>query len=653
MTLLAKQDVTYLQESGAIQQFDTTTQISESALQSDFQDLQAADTGPMGIALNQVDMPSPGQTAGEHLGIHTNYQIKFLLSQDARAFDMMMANADAAGSIPWHLRDGESAANPSDAEYFTIENQPQAYLWKPTRSDNAGVADPDMNQETPWSPDASHQPSFHYVPYLLTGDQFYLDELTAQTTYDLGYFYSDQRSGTDGLFTSSSEVRQYAWMMRTLSDAAYVTPDDHSLKAYFEQKLENNIASTVDLYPKMTDEYGQLSGFWKSGREEDSNLYQSEFVMQTLNYISNRGFAEELNPVMTAMVNPYAGRFISEDLGYDPFFGVNRVDVMDMKDEITLEPLTTFEASFLQQFGADAYGTRTELIDQGAGGYVMVSKGGLASLITQTQSVDAIEAYGFVVAYTREDDVDALSSKPKWDTAPKLSDGSFLYRDGHLIGGDNSDSLTGNAAPNLIHGKGSSDTINGQDGIDFLYGGEGDDVVFGGNQDDFLFGNNGNDTLHGGAGNDTLRGNVGNDVLNGDAGDDIIYFDSGDTVDGGVGDDTLALQVWREQDIDLRSGKITGIEKISTENQLNTTVSIIDEVFLNVSDIATVSDTGDLFISGDRGDMLHVFGDMTRLSDVLVDEIVYAHYSSGTSNLYVEHDFTVDYNGSVSDLWGT
>lgn len=651
-TLLTKHDVTYLQASGAVQQVDTTTQISDSALASDYQDLQAADTGPMGTALNQLDMPSPGQTAGEHIGIHTNYQLKYLMSQDARAFEVMMANADGASSIPWHYRDGTVVADFDDAEYLTLENQPQAYLWKPTRDDNAGIADLDLNQETPWKPDTAHQPSFHYVPYILTGSQFYLDELLAQTTYDLAYLSDDRRSGTEGLFTNSNEVRQYAWMMRTLSDATFITPDDHPLKAYFEEKLENNIASTIDLYPKVGEEYGQLAGFWKVfGNKENGKIYQADFVVQVLDYVANRGYAEALSPVLESLVNPLAGRFISGDLGYDPFFGVHNVNEIALQTGDTYDPLTTYEASFLQYFGVDAYGTRTELIGQGAGGYVMLSKGALASLISQTQSVDAVEAYGFVVAHMRDGAVDALSEKPKWDGAPRLSDGSFLYRDGHLIGSDSNETLTGNANPNLIHGKGGADTISGGGGVDFLYGGTGDDTLYGGDGDDFIFGNAGNDTLNGGAGNDTLRGNLGNDIMNGNAGDDVIYFDNGDTVDGGTGTDTLALQVWREQDIDLRNGKISGIERISTENQPNTTVSVSDDIFLNVSDIASVSDTGDLFLTGDRGDILHVSGAMTRLSDVTVDEVAYAHYSSGASNLYVELDFTLDNNGVVSDLW--
>ena len=38
---------------------------------------------------------------------------------------------------------------------------------------------------TGWKPNDSHQPSLNYLPYLLTGDQYRLDEIHAQLSWNI------------------------------------------------------------------------------------------------------------------------------------------------------------------------------------------------------------------------------------------------------------------------------------------------------------------------------------------------------------------------------------------------------------------------------------------------------------------------------------
>ena len=39
---------------------------------------------------------------------------------------------------------------------------------------------------TPWTLDRAHQPSLAYIPYLMTGDLYYLEEMHFWASYDLG-----------------------------------------------------------------------------------------------------------------------------------------------------------------------------------------------------------------------------------------------------------------------------------------------------------------------------------------------------------------------------------------------------------------------------------------------------------------------------------
>ena len=95
-----------------------------------------------------------------------------------------------------------------------------------------------------WSIDMAHQPSMVYVPYLITGDWYFLDELYMWAAFNLGNtpasFCSSCRGNEFGYI--SEQVRGEAWGLRALAHAAYFAPDGTAEKTYFSQKLNNNIA---------------------------------------------------------------------------------------------------------------------------------------------------------------------------------------------------------------------------------------------------------------------------------------------------------------------------------------------------------------------------------------------------------------------------
>ncbi len=125
-----------------------------------------------------------------------------------------------------------------------------------------------------------------------------------------------------------------------------------------------------------------------------------------------------------------------------------------------------------------------------------------------------------------------------------------IYGFEHVLGSPGNDTMSGNAAANILLGSGGDDVLNGRGGNDTLEGGLGADTLNGGDGNDTLKGEDGNDTLNGdagsdslsgGAGNDTLNGGLGNDTLDGGAGaDSLVGGDGADSLIGGDGNDTLA-----------------------------------------------------------------------------------------------------------------
>lgn len=109
--------------------------------------------------------------------------------------------------------------------------------------------------------------------------------------------------------------------------------------------------------------------------------------------------------------------------------------------------------------------------------------------------------------------------------------------DDEIDGGDDDDRLFGQANNDVIYGQLGVDILDGGDNDDNLFGGEGNDVLRGGPDNDFIIGG---DDLNAGIGNDSCVGGVGEDTLTGGDGDDeLLGEDDNDTIYGNAGDDVL------------------------------------------------------------------------------------------------------------------
>ena len=113
----------------------------------------------------------------------------------------------------------------------------------------------------------------------------------------------------------------------------------------------------------------------------------------------------------------------------------------------------------------------------------------------------------------------------------------------NVVTGAGNDTITGDAAANVLDGGVGQDLIYGGDGADTLIGGLDNDQLFGGAGSDRLDAGSGSDTLSGGAGNDFLSGGVGSDTADYSASGAGVNVNLSDTLAESGGDaagDTLA-----------------------------------------------------------------------------------------------------------------
>ena len=236
-----KHNTAYLIASRALPNYDQSVVVAESALAGYQKSWTGTAIEPMGVGMALPYMPATG--GRNDLGILPGWAASYLLSMDARAKQVTLGTADLAGSWSMHYRDKNTDRPVSliDYPYMTIlgtagdTKNPATKLQEVFPKCAVGGS-----CKSPYSHDTSHQPGFAYLPYLVTGDYYYLEELQFWAMYNVFQSNPGYRKNINGLL-SSGQVRGQAWSMRTLAEATYITPDSDRLKAHFSRVLKSNL----------------------------------------------------------------------------------------------------------------------------------------------------------------------------------------------------------------------------------------------------------------------------------------------------------------------------------------------------------------------------------------------------------------------------
>lgn len=184
----------------------------------------------MGLAGITPYMPTTGERGD--IGPITETQGRWLVTGADDALRGLLAQAEASATVPWHMRDERTGA-PLDFERY-----PKAGWYG--REQNEPFI-PGLGSDA--TPDGAHQPALTYLPYLLTGDPYFLEALQFQMTWCLGQSPASVRGGSDGIIRHD-QSREYAWTLRDLIQLVKVTPKSTPgwllPWAYWERRLDNN-----------------------------------------------------------------------------------------------------------------------------------------------------------------------------------------------------------------------------------------------------------------------------------------------------------------------------------------------------------------------------------------------------------------------------
>ena len=388
------QNLALLEAAAAVPRYAT-----DFSIHRDFLDQISRAAGKIGddaMTGGMVDAHMPDTGGRMDIGPLPTWAVIDLRQGDESSRKVLLANADAAGTIPWHLRDRKTGLP------LTIDAHPG--LWLDSRGGDTvqGLLPEAFDEETNgWTIDDAHQPSLTYLPYLLTGSQYYRDELAAQAAFDLARYDPDFRGQSHGLIIGEhgeawQQVRGLSWSLRTLANAAFILPASDPLRGYFDAKLRANLAKLAELFVqnRVMKSAGALEG-WVPGdyRPEGATApWQQGFLATVLTWINDMGYPDAGRTVGW-MSNFIAGLFTNGDQGFDPSRGA--AYILNVYDPDTRRRFNSWAEAF-GKTGLNAQSAKDA--DESWTEYGMIMLAGTASVYSTTASPRAKAAYEFVLS---------------------------------------------------------------------------------------------------------------------------------------------------------------------------------------------------------------------------------------------------------------
>ncbi|WP_306253978.1 nitrous oxide reductase family maturation protein NosD [Parvularcula sp. IMCC14364] len=376
-------DPAHLISANTIAPFDLTFGVNAAAIAANAEKLRK-ETGIFSAGLMMKYMPTTGNR--QDIGVLPEWDVQWLKTQNRQAYDIMIAMAERAGSVPWHYMDDKTGqpVRVDERPKFWAEERGTDYRRETDRIPEAYFSGSDGG----WTPDSAHKPLLSYTAYLVTGDAYYKRSLAHEAAFAISQIWPDLREEA-AIVTEAIQVRSRAWALRDVGAAAWILPDAHPLKVYFEKSLSDSIGHLFRRYTLegRMDAAGETEGWFAeevNGEPARVSPWQNDYMMMVLSLEAMRG-SPVAGEVIAWAANYHTGRFLAD--GADPALGA--VYTHALKDEQTEEPVGSWSEMISR---TQNYEGASESYPNDAGGYVSSAYASLASIYAVTGSQDAVRA---------------------------------------------------------------------------------------------------------------------------------------------------------------------------------------------------------------------------------------------------------------------
>jgi hypothetical protein len=190
---------------------------------------------PMRIAYTSVGMGGTGYSPD--IGLLPNTSALYIVSGDVRAYRAVLSSGFSLANYCIHYRDETT-------------NRPLLFSAHPNKSLATDNGMPSASGSVSCVYASSHHPAAAYLPYLLTGWNWFLEELQFQVTVhylarneafrkNANYYF--RMSGFGPGLSEQSGLRAQGWQLRSCAMAAALTPDaDTNMRSQFVTVLGFN-----------------------------------------------------------------------------------------------------------------------------------------------------------------------------------------------------------------------------------------------------------------------------------------------------------------------------------------------------------------------------------------------------------------------------
>lgn len=462
------QNLSYLSSSAFLPNYDLTKVPAESAIAAAF-DTWANAARDLYDAGNWTK--AMGTTGGRpDIGPYPDWTVRWLYTGDRRMEEQAQGNADLAAAWPMHFREGDShkfldraQTVPGIGRILSISDRKTISLVTglefayTTESDKVIQVGP--RSDGGWIPDLAHQPDPFSPQYLLTGDYWYLEEMYFWASWSAAFpngaasafFFGRGPTGAEGGLpygTGTIQVRGQAWAFRNRVQAAFLAPDSHAEKEYFQIL----VADAVGIWEGMRNITGTTSegnALWNWGKTTAAQgfgtlgtppLHQWErgsggFVQEPLDgsvvgeatapweqnfLLWSLGRAKELGYATEALVSWLGANLIGQitNPDYNPYLSANyRMPTVRRSDGKYFDTWAGLRSGFPSTF--DPAANFTGQLPDAVHGYPFIA---LAAASMVTNEAGGPAAWDWIAQQALC--AASLTNNPKWAILPRVISGN-------------------------------------------------------------------------------------------------------------------------------------------------------------------------------------------------------------------------------------
>lgn len=381
-----RHDVEKLKQIGAVPDYDLTLKVPETVLAKFATDMTAP-TWNDPLPVNGVVQYMPQTGARPDIGFLPQSSAAWLISGDARAAAYALGWAEAASSVPWHFWDAANKTWLNTDSYPKLWTDPRGGTGAPGNANSTGLTQ-QIDSLSGWAADDAHQPDLSYLPYLMTGERWMLDNLQAQASAAIMGTWSTNRQNADDLVVQNLQVRASAWDLRQIEEAAWASPAGSAEKAYFRAAADANWQWIVSQIPAWTAMQGEAHG-WLPGDSRDATLlapWSQDFFASTAIAAASRGNQDALTYLNWAK-NFLIGRFTHAADGFPMTAGAAfQIVIRDTVDSAFYSTWAQIGAKTIERGYTDG-------VNWGSGYYGQLAMATLAGIYFLTGDAQALAVY--------------------------------------------------------------------------------------------------------------------------------------------------------------------------------------------------------------------------------------------------------------------